>query len=204
MTINANTSSNKQAEQAEKFNDAVKASIDKGSDQRAHFADAARDDMKRISELNAKAAENAKHIIQKNVDTASQQVREASDHMSRTLGFTGEDSARLALQSKQNIEAVTRCGTVLTQAVQDASRHWFEIGQKQWQRNLNSLNKLTRATSVQEFTAIQSELIREGLQHMVQDSKALAEGSVRAVEDASKAFNNLAQQSSSPTPLKGM
>ena len=104
-----------------------------------------------------------------------------------------------ARQSQQNFEAVTRCGTVLTQAVQDASRDWFELGQKQWQRNLDGLNKLTRATSLQEFTAIQSELIREGLQHMVQDSKAIAEGSVRAVEEASKAFSGVAQQSSTLT-----
>ncbi|UHC19885.1 phasin family protein (plasmid) [Methylobacterium currus] len=80
--------------------------------------------------------------------------------------------------------------------MQDASRNWFELGQKQWQRNLDGLTRLTRASSVQEFTAIQSELLREGLQHMVQDSRVIAEGSVRAIEEAGKAFSGVAQ----PTP----
>ncbi|MGX7709523.1 phasin family protein [Methylobacterium sp. Gmos1] len=195
MTANPNTATNKQAEQTEKFTDAVKASINEAGEQGTQFADVARDSMSRMADLNEKAADNAKLIVQKNVDAASQQAREAADRLSRTLGFTGQDSERLSRQSKQNIEAVTRCGTVLTRAYQDASRNWFELGQKQWQRNLDGLNKLTRATSVQEFTAIQSELVREGLQHMVQDSKAIADGSVRAVEEASKAFTSAAQQS---------
>ncbi|UHC17911.1 phasin family protein [Methylobacterium currus] len=199
MAAHPNATTNKQPEQADKFADSVKASINETSEQGTQFADVARSGMSQMADLNEKAAENAKHIMQKNVDTASQQAREAADRFTRSLGFTGKDSERLARQSKQNIEAITRCGTVLTQAYQDASRNWFDLGQKQWQRNLNGLNKLMRATSVQEFTAIQSELIREGLQHMVQDSKVIAEGSVRAVEEASKAFSNTTQ---SPTLVR--
>jgi hypothetical protein len=133
--------------------------------------------------------------VQKSVETASQQAREAADRFTKTLGFSGEDSERLARQSKQNMEAVTRCGTVLTQAFQDASRSWFGLAQKQWQRNLEGFAKLTHAKSVQEFTAVQSDLVREGLQHMVQDSKAITETSTRAVEEASKTFSSVAQQS---------
>jgi Arc/MetJ-type ribon-helix-helix transcriptional regulator len=38
---------------------------------------------------------------------------------------------------------------------------------------------------VQEFTSIQSDLVREGLQQIVQDSRGIAETSLRAIEDAS-------------------
>ena len=44
-----------------------------------------------------------------------------------------------------------------------------------------------------------SNPVREGLQHVVQDSKAIAEGSVRAVEEAGKAFSGVAQQGSTIT-----
>jgi hypothetical protein len=82
---------------------------------------------------------------------------------------------------------------VLSQAFQDASRSLFDLGQKQFQRNLEGLNKLTRAKSVQEFTAIQSDLVRDGLQHMVQDSRAITDISARAVEEAGKTFSSVAQ-----------
>jgi hypothetical protein len=58
------------------------------------------------------------------------------------------------------------------------------------------MNKLARSQSLQEFTAIQSELVREGLQNVVQDSRAIAETSLRAVDEAGKAFTGVAQQSS--------
>ena len=37
--------------------------------------------------------------------------------------------------------------------------------------------------------------MREGLQHMVQDSKAITETSARAVEEASKSLSSVAQAS---------
>ena len=196
MALNQNNAQGKQHDQNDKIADTAKANIDKTAEQSAQFADAARDGMNKIVDLREHATENTKQLVQKSVETASHHAREATERFSRTLGFSGEGSERLARQSKQNMEAVTRCGTVLTQAFQDASRHWFELGQKQWQRNLEGLNKLTQAKSVQEFTAIQSELAREGLQNMVQDSRTITETSVRAVEEASKTFSSVAQQSS--------
>ena len=166
---------------------------DKTNEQNKQFADVAREGVNKVVDLSEKATETTKQVMQNGIETASHQAREAADRFSKTLGFSGEDSERLARQSKQNIEAVTRCGTVLSQAFQDASRSLFDLGQKQFQRNLDGLNKLTRAKSVQEFTAIQSDLMREGLQHMVQDSKAITETSARAVDEAGKTFSGLAQ-----------
>ena len=48
------------------------------------------------------------------------------------------------------------------------------------------MGKLMRATSFQEFTAIQGELVSQGLQHIIQDSRVIAETSLRAINDASK------------------
>ena len=59
------------------------------------------------------------------------------------------------------------------------------------------MNKLARSQSLQDFTAVQRDLVREGLQNIVQDSRAIAETSLRAVDEASKAFPGAAQQSSS-------
>jgi len=170
---------NAQGKQSDKIADAAKANINKTAEQSAQFADAARDGMNKIVDLREHATENTKQIVQKSVETASHHAREATERFTRTIGFTGEDSERLARQSKQNIEAVTRCGTVLTQAFQDVSRSWFGLAQKQFQHNLDGMNKLVRAKSLQEFTAIQSELVREGLQQMVQDGKAITETSPR-------------------------
>jgi hypothetical protein len=197
MSNKHNTDHSKQNAQDARNAEGGKANFDKAGDQTTlhgkQFADAAREGANKMVDVSEKAAETTKQAMQNGIEIASQEAREAADRFSKTLGFSGQDSERLAEQSKQNIEAITRCSTVLSQAFQDASRSLFDLGQKQFQRNLEGLNKLTRAKSVQEFAAIQSDLVRDGLQHMVQNSRAITDTSARAVEEAGKTFSNVAQ-----------
>ena len=195
MTRNQSDGQIWQAEQSDKIAEAAKADLNKATEQSTRFVDAARDGLNKIVDLREHATENTRQIVQRSVETASHQAREASERFTRTLGFSGEDSERLVRQSKQNIEAVARCGTVLTHAFQDASRSWFGLAQNQFRRNLEGLTKLAHARSVQEFATIQSDLVRESLQHMIQDSKAIAETSTRAVDEASRTFSSVGPQS---------
>ena len=117
----------------------------------------------------------------------------ALGQVARTLGYSGEEGERLARQSAQNLEAITKFGTVLSQALQDTSREWYGLAQKQLQRNFEGLSKLAHCRSVQEFAATQSGLVRESLQHVVEDSRSIAEGSLKAVNEASKALAGPAQ-----------
>ncbi|CAX26017.1 protein of unknown function [Methylorubrum extorquens DM4] len=196
MAHEQNVSTAKQNGQDARIAEAAKANFDNAADetneQRKQFSDAAREGANKIVDLHERATATTKQVMQNSIETASQHTREAADRFSKTLGFSGQDGERLAQQSKQNIEAVTRCGTVLSQALQDASRSLFELGQKQFQRNLDGLTKLTQAKTVQEFATIQSDLMRESLQHMVQDSKAITETSARAVNEASQTFSSVA------------
>ncbi|WP_336487068.1 phasin family protein [Methylobacterium nigriterrae] len=171
---------------------AARSNTSKAAEQGQQLLEAGSDGIYRIIDLQERTTENARQVLQSGIETASHQIRQLSGRFVHVLGFSNEDTERLASQSKQNLEAVSRGGTVLTQAFQDASRRWFDLSQKQWQRNLDGLNRLARAKSVQEFAAIQSELIREGLQHVVSDSRAIAERSLRAVDEAGKALTNTA------------
>ncbi len=198
MTSNHNTNENKNHLNPGKNFNNTKDKFDKTTDQSAKAAYEAREGVSKIVDLNERAAQSTQQLMQESLETASNQARDVGDQLSRAFGYTGEDSERLAQQSKQNMEAVAHCGTVFTQAFQDASRIWLDLGQKQWQRNLDGLNKLARTKSVQEFSAIQSELVREGLQSMIQDGKAITETSARAVEEASKTFSSITEQGSAP------
>src|SRR3954467_4048904 len=146
-----------------------------------------------LADFRQRATDDAWKSMESSVDAASQQFQNASDQFARTLGYAGEEGERLARQSGQNVEAITKCGTVLTQAYQDISRDWYGLAQRQLQRNLDGLSKLAHCRSVQEFTATQIGLVRESLQHVVEDSRSIAEGSLKAVNDASKALAGPAQ-----------
>src|SRR3954452_19935742 len=158
-------------------------------------AEAARAGVERLADFRQRATEDAWKSMESSVDAASQGFQNASDQFARTLGYSGEEGERLARQSGQNVEAITKFGTVLTQALQDTSREWYGLVQKQLQRNLEGLSKLAHCRSVQDFAATQSGLIRENLQHMVEDSRLIVEISLKAVNDASKALSRAAHES---------
>ncbi len=157
-------------------------------------ADAARAGVERLADFRQRATDDAWKSMESGLDAASQEFQNASDQFARTLGFRGEDGERLARQSGQNVEVITKFGTVLTQACQDTSREWYGLAQKQLQRNLEGLSRLAHCRSVQDFAATQSGLVRENLQSMVEDSRLIAEISLKAVNDASKAVAGTAQE----------
>src|SRR3954468_6470599 len=158
-------------------------------------ADAARTGVEKLANFRQRATEDGWKSMESGLDAASQSLQNASDQFARTLGFSGEEGERLGRQSGQNVEAITRFGTVLTQACQDTSREWYGLAQKQIQRNLEGLSHLAHCRSMQEFAAVQSGLFRESLQSMAEDSRSIAELSLKAVNDASKVLSRAAHES---------
>src|SRR3954454_12282187 len=156
-------------------------------DEQAHKnGDDARAGIEKLADFRQRATDGAWKSMESGVEAASQGFQDASNQFARTLGFSGEEGERLARESGQNVEAITTFGTVLTQACQDASREWYGLAHKQLQRNLEVMSKLANCRLVQNFTATQSGLVRESLEHMVEDSRSIADISLKAVNDASK------------------
>lgn len=174
----------------------AKADIDRTADQGSRIADATREGVNKMSDMREQTMENTRRIVQTGLEAASRQAQEASEGLARTIGTGGEEGQRLAEQSKQDLEAVARCGTLLTQTFQDVSRSWFELSQKQLQHNLEGAKKLASAKSAQEFSAIQSELVRETLEQVLQSSRTIAEKSLNAADEAGKVFSSVARSAS--------
>src|SRR5215212_5583803 len=157
--------------------------------------DAARAGVEKLADFRQQATEDAWKSMESSVDAASRGFQNASDQFARTLGFSGEEGERLARQSGQNMEAITKFGTVLTQACQDTSREWYGLAQKQHQRNLEGVSKLAHCRSVQDFAALQSSLVRESLRYMVEDADSIVDISLRAVDEARRAVAGTPQES---------
>jgi hypothetical protein len=166
----------------------------KRDEQARKNGEAARAGVEKLADFRQQVTEDAWKSMRGSVEAASQEVQNASDRFARTLGYSGEEGERLARQSGQNVDAITKFGTVLTQALQDTSRDWYGLAQKQLQRNLEGLSKLAHCRSVQDLAAAQSGLIRESLQAMVEDTSSIVGISLRAVDEARRAVAGTAQE----------
>ncbi|UHC19614.1 phasin family protein [Methylobacterium currus] len=157
--------------------------IENGAAQASKMADLAKDSIDKAGALQGRTADTAQQMMQIGVETVSRTAREFNDQFQRTMGVGSEDGARFAEQARKNSDAVSRCGTVMTHAMQDAWRSSVELGQKRWQRNLEGLKRLAGARNLQELSMLQSEMMRESVQSLVEDARTVAETSLRSLEE---------------------
>ncbi|MFH6782642.1 MULTISPECIES: phasin family protein [Methylobacterium] len=171
------------AEATKGVQDGASGGLDTAAEQASRMADLAKDTMDQAGALQGRTADTTQQIVQMGVETVSRTAREFNERLSRTMGVGSEDGERFAAQARKNSDAVGRCGTVMTHAMQDAWRSSVELGQKRWQRNLEDLKRLAGARTMQEFSMIQSEMMRETVQSLVEDARTVAETSLRAFEE---------------------
>jgi len=138
------------------------------------------------------ATNNARTAAQAGMGAAADGMRRASDQFTRFSGFDGEEGRRLAERSTLNMDAVRACNAVAAHAFQEFWRDWFSLAQRQMQRNVSAFGKLSQARSVQDYLAVQSDLIRDSMQHITEDSGAMARHSIKAVEDATDSIGKVA------------
>src|SRR3954466_7810985 len=97
-------------------------------DEQAHKnGEAVRAGVEKLTDHRQRATADAWKSVEGSVDAASQSFRNASDQFARTLGYSGEGGKRLGRRSTQDVEAITKYGTVLAGAAQDSARQWYGL-----------------------------------------------------------------------------
>jgi hypothetical protein len=120
--------------------------------------------------------------VQDTVEAGAEGVRRLTEEVTRAFGPKPE----LARKATENMQAITETGSVLLRGFQDLNREWIELAQHRFQRNAESFTKLAQCRNMQDFTAIQSELVRENLQDAIDSTRRFAELSLKIADDAAR------------------
>lgn len=155
----------------------------------------AADEETRAARQGADAAQDA---MKAGLDTAAQTFQQIADQFTRSLGSAGPQAQELARKSSQNLEVVAQASTVLAQGAQEISREWFSLAQDQFRRNMDALTALVGCRSMQDIVVVQSDLVRDNLQHVINNSRRLSELSGRVAHEATRTIE--AQSNDSVRP----
>jgi phasin family protein len=154
------------------------------------------DEAARVGEQTARAgadvfrrgAETARDNLQSGLNTANLSFQRINDQFTQALGFNGPQAEELARRSSQNIQAVSQASSVLMKGAQEVSHAWFGFAQERVQKNMDGLSRLAGVRSVQDFVAVQSDLVRDNLQQVIDTNKRVAEVSVRVADEAARSI----------------
>ena len=177
--------------------------INKASDAGRNAADEATrtartvtDEAGRVGERTARAGadvfrrgtETARDNLQSGLNTATQSFQRINDQFTQALGFNGPQAEELTRRSSQNLQAVTQASSVLARGFQEVSHEVLGLVQDRMTKNIDGLSRLAGCRSVQDFVAVQSDLVRDGLQQVIDTNKRVAEVSVRIADEAARSI----------------
>ncbi len=148
--------------------------------------ESAREGARQLADTTRQAAQATQETVRAAIDTASQTFQRSADQLARSFGFSGQQGEELARQSTRNLEAMTECGTILLRGLQEISREWIGLAQHRLQKNLDGMQALTACQTVQDLVATQTELVRDNMQEIVENSRHIAEKSVAVANEAAQ------------------
>src|SRR4051794_20018669 len=174
----------------------------KAADEAARTARTVTDEAARVGEQTARASadlarrstETARETFQAGLDTANETFRRMTDQVNQVLGFNGPQAEELTRQVSQNLQAVSQASTVLARGAQEVSHEVFGLVQDRAQQNADAVNRIVKTRSVQDFVAVQSELVRDGIWQVIEINKRIAEVSLRIAEEAARIIETQANQ----------
>jgi hypothetical protein len=121
-------------------------------------------------------------------------TRRSTSQATQGFSLTEGDALGLTEEASQNLRAAAQASTALARGLQDISREAFELSQRRWQRNLDSLNALARCRSLQDLVAVQSSLIRDNLEQTLENSRRMAELTLQMADEASRTVTAQAEK----------
>ena len=149
-------------------------------------AEAGQHALSATSEAARVGAETLQQTLRVGWDAASTVAQRSTDQFMQVLGLSGEQSQKLAHQSSQNIQAIANTSTVLARGFQDVVREWLGFTQSRLDENLDRLNALTTCRSIPDFVALQSDLIRENLEEMIDKGQQIMQRSTEVTHEATR------------------
>ena len=137
------------------------------------------------ADMTRRGAETAGTIMNKATDVAGR----TTEQLQRVLGLSKEAQGEVASQTRETMDVIVQCGSVLADGWQNAWREWMGLAQEVASRNAEGVNALMRSRTVPDFYAAQSRMLKDNMQMVLSRSVKISEMSASTANTAMGKLN---------------
>jgi hypothetical protein len=130
-------------------------------------------------------SEQVRQTFEMGSDAAARIAERAFGQFARAFGVvTGNGAQQATQQSARNVEVILHSNALIADGVQTIAREWMTFVQNRAERNMERFEALTNCRSVHDYIAVQTDLVRDSIEDLLQTTKRVAEASTRMVDEA--------------------
>jgi phasin family protein len=120
------------------------------------------------------------------LDMATAVMGRSTDQLGRTLGLSGSEAQQATERSARNAETILYSTTAVIKGMSGMSREYFEFVRHQIENSIDRTNELWRCRTPQDVAAVQSDLVRDTVESVLESSRRMADMSLKLAEDTAK------------------
>ncbi len=134
-------------------------------------------------------AKALRDLWQAGTEMASQLTARSADEVGRVLGIGGDEAEKAADHVSGNIGAVAQSANVVARGARAMSREWVDLVRHSTERSLDHVGAMMRCRSPQELVTVQTDLLRDNVEALMDGTRRIAEIALRTADDASRHVN---------------
>ena len=166
----------------------------KTTEQAGQTARTISDAAERTSRLGTEAfqrnTEKAKESLQEGTETTSRTTQRSMAQFSKMFGIGGDSARETLQQTAGNLQALMAGTTVIASGVQEVTGEWMRFAQERVENNIDHLDRLGQCRNVHDCLALQTQILRDNLQALLESTQRTSERSTQIARTAADRMTN--------------
>jgi hypothetical protein len=141
-----------------------------------------------------RASGTASRIAGDAADASQQVAKRSAEQFDQMVTRQFEASQEVIRHAQQNLDVLMQVGGVLAGGFQSILREWADYAQSAARRNVDGVNNLMRARTLQDLASAQSDLLTSEIQLLLNSSAKISEVTAGLARDAAHGISDCTRQ----------
>jgi phasin family protein len=172
--------------------EATRRAADQASQVGRAMSDAAENTARAGNEAFRRNAESISRSWRESSQAATRIAERSMDQFSKLFGLSGDGARETMQQSAGNVQALIDSSTAVISGLQNASGEWVRFVQNRIEENLDHFEEFLGCRTPQECMALQTRIVRDNLEALLQSARRTAELSTKLADEAVRRMSDSA------------